>query len=209
MSNPIDPVADVVVATMLCPVCEADLSPDAAVCFQCGCVSVDPNVNPFALPAERPAKAPKGIENETKFTSSLISMLLTGGLVGVLVAVGLASPGLAILLALMAIPPWIRTTLVVFKRSKTGLATDNFARATLFFGSAMVSWLVLAVSLVSCFLTFCAVCWVTLINGPERMNDSSTQYLLYGTLGVTFLVILGIFSPWILYRWKRDTTRER
>ena len=187
---------------MLCPVCEADLVPEAAVCFRCGNVSKDPQVNPFAAPTIN-----RGIDVGTSSAMTTVSILVTVGMVLILVAVGYSAPGLGICLALMTIPPWVRTTLVVVKRKRSGLPTSKLATASMLFGSALVTWAILAVALVSCFLTFCAACWIVLINDP-RSSQNYISWVLIGTLVGTFVVILLAFTPWIRSRWKRDTTKD-
>ena len=205
------PDEDVIVATLLCQVCEADLSPNAAVCFRCGSVSGDPKLNPFAEPSKVPL-APKDIAAGTSSASTLVGVGLTVGLIGILVATFLSSPGLGISLALLTIPPWIRTTLVVFKRSRAGMETGNLQKAMLFVGSAFVTWLVLFVALASCCLTFCFACWAVIIyenpNGGGNFHEYYFWILGAVTLA-TFLLITLAFTPWIRYRWIRDTTKER
>lgn len=199
---------EAVVATMLCPVCEADLSPIALVCLRCGHAVNDSRLNPWEAPKKLPS-VPKDIAAMTSSASTMVSVALTVGLIGILAATLLASPGLGICLALLMIPAWIRTTLVVFKRSRSGLETGNLQKTTLFVGSAFVTWLVLFVALISCCLTFCAMCWGVMITNADRMNDQVLLYVLWGSVGVTFILVLLAFSPWIRNRWKRDTIKEK
>ncbi len=196
--------SEILVATLLCPLCESELSPGVTSCQRCGSATVNPAINPFQAPA---GSVPKDIDAGTASATAIVSIALTVGLIGVLVAVGISSPGVAICLALMTIPPWIRTTLVVWRRSKTGLPTSHLSKASLLFGSVMITWLILFVSLVSCLLTFCIACFGAIVVAETSQVAAST--ILIVTFVGTFLLILAAFSPWIKGRWNRDVTRGK
>ena len=198
---------EVVVATMLCPVCEADLSPNVSVCLRCGTVVKDSKLNPFSAPV-KVSPVPKDIAAGTSSATTLVSIALTVGLIGILMATFVSSPGLGVCLALVTIPPWVRTTLVVFKRSRSGLETGNLQKTTMFVGSALVTWLVLFVALTSCCLTFCALCWGVMLTGADRLNDQTLMYVLWGAVGATFILVVLAFTPWMRYRWTRDVNKE-
>ena len=193
---------DLPVATLLCPYCEAPSIGGSEICRSCGIPSVYPAANPYVAPA---ATAPKKIIAGTNSARTLVSVLLTGGLLVLLAGIGFQNLGISILLALLTIPPWIRTTLVMRRRSKAGLETSKVASVSMFVGSVFVTWLILFVALISCFLTFCFACIGAL--SVAREDSVAVSMAGFAALAV-FIVIILAFTPWIKHRFRRDSQKE-
>lgn len=190
--------AETPVASLLCQFCEASLPAESEVCLRCGIASMETR-NPYGSPAAREIAA------GSSGASTLSSILLTGALLVPLLVVGFESPGVAIFLAVITIPSWIRTALVMRRRSTTGLETSTVASMSLFVGSLLVTWLILFVALVCCSLTFFFVC----IGGLSQPRDGG-MFLITAVLAAiaVFGVLVVIFSKWIRSRFLRDTKRE-
>lgn len=193
--------AELPVASLLCQYCEADLPVGSEACLRCGIASGN-TPNPYGSPT---ARVINDIAEGTNGAGTLTSILLTGALLVLLVVVGFESPGVAIFLGVFTIPPWIRTALVMRRRSATGLETSTAASVSLFVGSLLVTWLILFSALVCCTLTFCFAC----IGALTMSRDERVVFPMAGIAALAvFLGIVLVFSPWIRSRFRRDTTRK-
>ena len=188
------------VAMLLCKYCSAEPGSASVVCKRCGVPVNTADTNPYGSPATRIAQG-------TQQATTLASVIMTLGLLVLLVVVGFESPGIAVLFALFTIPPWIRTALVVYKRSRSGLPTGNVEKTALFFTSALLTTLILFAMTISCILTFCITCFAALAE-PDYFNDGTFGLVLFGGIITAFVMVLLLFSPWIRWRWARDTTRR-
>lgn len=193
------------VATALCQYCEAPLPVGSEVCRSCRVPSTYSTTYEISNPYLSPIPVPEEIQRETRAASSIVSILLTGLLVLLLLGIGIESPGIAILLALLTIPPWIRTALVMRRRSKAGLETSRVASVSMFVGSVFVTWLILFIALISCFLTFCFAC----IGALTVSREESGVLMIAGFAALSvFFVIVAAFTPWIRHRFRRDSQKK-
>lgn len=207
---------EVVVATLLCPLCEADLWPGAVVCLRCGSSAHATPTEPAKVhkaPAAREFKEVIAARSNQLLT--LVSIVLVVGLIGVLVAVANKSVGLAIAFVLLTVPPLVRTSLVVLRRTREGIETGRAATIAMFFGSSMVTLLMVCVTLVSCVLSFCFVCLAvaSAANSTGGKSVKDLNEILLPTSIITIAISVGLvllmFSPWIIHRWKRDTREKQ
>jgi hypothetical protein len=149
---------------------------------------IDPLENPYLAPT---------YDSLTPAQRTGATGLFVGVFILVLVAVTIALPGLGILLAIVALPPFIRTLLVSAKRIQRHQTVSTLDRVLLFAGSFGVTLVVGIVVLISSIGTFCVVC---LSSGDEKMIPVA--------LLIAFLASAGVCVPlfyWIRYRWRRDT----
>lgn len=193
---------DLLIATMLCHYCEAPLAAGSENCRSCRMPTSYPVANPYEAHA---VSVPKEINAGTNSASAMVSVLLTGVLLLLLAGIGFQNLGIAILLALLTIPPWIRTVLVMRRRSKAGLETSKVARVSMFVGSVFITWLILFIALVSCFLTFCFAC----IGALSVAKEDSAAISIAGVAAFSvFVVIVLAFVPLIRHRFRRDSQKK-
>jgi hypothetical protein len=147
------------------------------------------------------------IHKGTAASFSLGSLLLVITAIGVLLGITVAAPGLGIALALLAVPPAIRTVMVVKQRQSAGQATGGTEKATLFLVSAFVTWVIVVALVASCCLTFCGVCAGGLVLSGGSPDEQLLLLLAGSATVVVAILVLWAFSYWIHARWRRDTKK--
>jgi hypothetical protein len=195
-----------------CGTCLAPLKYGDQVCSRCGwsvrALATSPfrkagMANPF-LDDDKPE-----IDRGTLASFSLGTLMLSITVFGVLLGITVAAPGLGIPLALLAVPPAIRTVMVVKKRKFAGQATSGPEKTALFLVSALVTW-VIVISLVSaCCLTFCGVCVGGYTLSGGNIDEGMAMLFAGSCTAVVAILILWAFSYWIRVRWWRDTRKNR
>ena len=199
-------------ALPVCQSCEADLRSATAVCDRCGWFDatlsvVNWNSTVADGEIERTTHAPSDIAAGSQFSFRLSTVLLMTTAVAVLLAIGLQAPGLAVVMGVFGIPPLVRTAMVVRRRASAGVDTDVMTRATLFAVSMMVTWVIVAVMIGSCCLTFCFTCLGVMATGA---NNEGWMFGIAGCVSLAVAIgFLWLFTPWIRKRWQRDTQVER
>lgn len=108
----------------------------------------------------------------------------------------LVAPGLAILLAIVAMPALVRTALVVGHQSNHGKQVPAHRKISLFLGSLATSVIVLIVVLVAAVGSFCAVC---LGAGSEKAVPLAALV----AISITGVVVSFLWK-WLRSRWRRD-----
>lgn len=205
MSKESNPDSAIPVAVMLCPVCHADILPTDSICVRCGSPTKDTSFgqsfsdNPFTAPS-----APKDVAEGTSSLLTFATIVLVIGLIGVLIAVGSESPGLAITFGVMMIAPLVRTSLAISKRSKSGMDTSRAATVAMFAGSAAITMLIVFITLISCVVSFCFVC-IGVAVATNGQNEAVFLIAALVTVAVCLGLVLLLFRPWLIHRWKRDT----
>ncbi len=197
---------------LFCGTCLTPLKASGQVCSRCGwkvgALAASPALrtspkNPF-LDDEK-----SGIDRGTSTSFSLGTLLLVITIIGVLLGITVAVPGLGIALTLLAVPPAIRTTMVVKRRKTSGRVTSGSEKTALFLVSAFVTWVIVVSLISSCCLTFCGVC----LGGYALSNGRTDEQLLLLFAGcaavVVAILVLWAFSYWIRGRWWRDTKKQR
>jgi hypothetical protein len=168
---------------------------DAELCSNCK--------EPLALVPYR-SEAPAS-EPATGF--SLVRLLLVIGVVAIVIAIFVVMPGLTILLAALALPALIRTSLMVQRRKKLGKKVSTDKSALLFMASFVATVLVTTVVGAICYRTFCGVAEVIANNWTGGYPDPVIVCVEAGI--VTLIVAIALLVPvvmWIRWRWKKDTT---
>jgi hypothetical protein len=144
--------------------------------------------------------------NEAAPIFGLRSVFLLMTLVAVLSAIGAAAPGLGIALALVAVPPFVRTTLLAHKR-RTIYPKERLPAGLLVI--LFITSLILTITsiVVSCFLA--GVCCFMV--GYATMGVSGDDRLALGlggtTAGMVLLAMWIALGKWAVSRWKADVRR--
>ena len=175
-----------------CSDCGAKNSNARVICWLCQ--------KPLSLPSGVSSIAQDEVYETVPAQFSMSSIFLITTLIAILCAVFVATPGLGILLAIVATPPVVRTALVVNRIKRTGSLVSPQNKIFLFLSSLGTTIVVSSVSLIVAVGSFCTVC---LSAGTESAIPFS---LLISTI-FTGLVLWG-FTRWIRGRWHRDTKRS-
>ena len=184
-------------AVVICPKCGAENIGEQRcwLCMEPMDASVSkPGVKP---PIRIPAAVQPG-------AFSLSTVMLTITWLCVICGTLTIGPGLAIPLAILSVPVFIRTILIVQKRRELGLDVSPAKRTFLFLGSFATATVMLGVVGVAAVGTFCGVCFGVAVSGA---NESGA--VIMGILGAGIVLILLVwgFTHWIRARWRRDTRR--
>jgi hypothetical protein len=184
-----------------CPRCRAENAPQAPRCWLCG----------IALPASvgRPPalsdRAPALIEDveivpEARATFSLTTLFLLTTLIAVCFGLFAIAPGLGILLAIAAVPAFLRTTLVAYRRGQLGRDISPARKIALFAGSLATTVIMAIVVIVAAIGSFCAIC---LTAGVDTAIPIATIIALATTVGVG-----GLFVLLIRARYRHDVSKD-
>ncbi len=136
------------------------------------------------------------------FQFSLASTLLTMTLLATIFAVIATAPGLGILLAIVSLPPLVRTMFVVQRRQERGLEVNSEEKVALFIVSLTVTIAVSSVTLFLGLFTFCGAFLFTSTHSGWPVG----LLTLFISAALTILAIW-FFSNWIRRRYNRDITR--
>ena len=192
-----------------CPRCQNLVSANSSQCPKCGTRLIK-----SAAASGEIVLAEKVIESETGFNNSsfgLSSLLLTITLIAVCLALFASAPGLGIMMAVLALPAFIRTLLVIQRKNRLGNPVSGGAKIGLYLGSFGVTLIVTVVTLFASALTFCLSCMGGLVVSDRVGNTGSEQVVMLIAFGFTIAVaglLLWAFSYWIRYRWRRDAGQE-
>lgn len=204
-------MTDVVQSQPACPNCDTPLKPKAMYCIKCGMRNQGAGRSQQPGFGESPPSpdiyhrtdyGQADIGRGTARSFSIASLLIVITVIAVLLGIAVRAPGLAILLAIFAIPPWIRTALVMRRRGAMGVQPTVADRVALFMGSLVVTGVIVFTLVVSCCITFCAVC----IGFGDNILGWTSAVVL--TLTVAGLVLF-LSSFWIRARWSRHTDINR
>ncbi len=187
-----------------CSNCGAQSEPGFAFCWLCKAkLTPQDDSAPPAVPPPLPPAHLSPPPNEYSFGLSGLMLVVT--LSAVFFGLFVAAPGLAILLAIPALPALIRTALVVNRRASLGRESSASERFALFFGSFGVSVVILLVVFVVGFGTFCAACLAMYSAGGE---DESLIFLAAIAGLVALIPTTYGLSYWVRWRWRKDTTPQ-
>jgi len=153
-------------------------------------------------PRSQNVSNPYAVSGQMESLSSGQRVSSVGILVGLMAVVtfGLmtVAPGLGILMAILFVPPMVRTIVVAQHRVAQRRPTSSSEQVLLFAGSFGVTLVVSLVVLVSAFGTFCFVC----LSGG---GDEQTIPVALLSAGVATLASCVPLFYWIRYRWRRHT----
>jgi len=207
-----------------CPDCRAQLPGDADICWLCR-RELSPAGSPGdrpPIPGEGPAAQAAGspfapgfslprAEPRARFQFGLASILLVITLCAVLLAIGRMSPGIAIVLAILATPALVRTALAASRSRARGEPMSVEAKAALF---ASTVGILLAVG-VAAGVAFFVTCFGGFYGGAAVSSLWATGY---DPIGWGFLtgVILGLIAAlsvagylgYVLFKLSATDTRQ-
>ena len=217
---------EVYVAAIACPRCQTDMT-DELSCDRCGWI--EQNFGPLTgdLPplASKDEKKPDGIAWKDKATGrgdiargnyyliAIGTCLIIGLLVSVITAMSSQSPGIAICFVVLALPPVIRTALVVWHRGKKGLSTSPLKRSKMFVSSLFVTAMVgTTLVVISILFTACAILFslVSLLLFCFAKPQVYSPYDLAVTPTGWLLILIAVvpYVCWVIARWQKDTVAE-
>jgi hypothetical protein len=178
----------------VCPNCLASNSHPASVCWLCK--------------TPLPDSTPTGIQSigpspNSPFAFSIASLLLATTLCAAFFGIFINAPGLAILLAILSIPAFVRTGLILQRRSQLGKPIAAGQKFLWFLGSLTVTTTVVIVVGVASVGTFCAVCFQVAPGNPDAALPVAAI-----TAGLATISVLVACAYWIRRRWRRDISRD-
>lgn len=177
-----------------CPRCGEINLPGVTTCWTCGQTGLRTD---SAVPAREVEPRDPLNEYGTLFVITGAVLLAAGATVclGVL----MEAPGIAIILAIVTVPAFVRTGLVVRRRSQLGKPVSQEKRIWLLMGSLVASMTVAVVVGLASVGTFCAVCLASEYRGTLPIS------LLIGTVCFGALVWMVVLN-W--KQWRRDVWDE-
>lgn len=154
----------------------------------------------------------KPVESSSGWSFELASLMLIITLIAVCCGLIVRFPGLGIVLAILALPPLVRTLLVVQRRKKSGRGTGTSSKIGLYLESLIVTGVVVT-ALVTTILGSLIVSLFVMCTAGLGTNRNSDLLPVLGILcGVLSLVVLAMciwpFWTWIRARWRRDTSQD-
>ncbi len=150
---------------------------------------------PVVLPPDAIAAMARRPSNQFSLATLFLCLTLGAVMMGLFVI----APGLGIAFAILTVPAFLRTTLLVRSKESRGQLVPTERKTILFLSSIATSVVVLVVVLVASVGTFCAVC---LSSGREATIPIAIAAAVVPTIGVVILMIV-----WIRHRWRRDVRK--
>ena len=211
------------VASIVCPRCQTDMT-DELHCDRCGWIEHG-SVGAIPPVASSKDKEPVGIAWRDKANGrrdiargnflliAIGTFLVIGLLVSVTTAVANQSPGIAVCFVVIALPPVVRTAMVVWHRGKNGLSTSPLKRSKMFASSLFVTAMLgTTLAVISILFTVCAVAFslVSLLLFCFSKPRAYTPFDLVATPVGWLLILIAIvpYVCWIISRWQRDAVAE-
>jgi hypothetical protein len=193
-----------------CPECGALAGQGVEKCWLCGWQRESDS---SSAPTESAPVAPRPVDQG--FSYSLETLMLVMTLVAVAMGAIVLFPGVGIILAIMLLPAFVRTSKVIQRRAEQGRTVGLWPRVALFFGSFTTSLVIIVVVSVASVGTFCGLClgFYAVAEGGGLLRGSSGEGLMILAMvvsGIAALVatIAAVYYivKWIRRRWQRDTT---
>jgi hypothetical protein len=193
-----------------CPECGAIVGQGVERCWLCGWQRESDS----SAPAESvpPPVAPRPVDQG--FSYSLETMMLVTTLVAVGMGAIVLFPGIGIILAIMLLPAFVRTSKVIRRRAEQGRTVGLWPRVALFFGSFTTALVIIVVVSVASVGTFCGLClgFYFVAEAGGLMRSSSSEGLMILAMVVSGIAALAAtiaagyyIVKWIRRRWQRDT----
>ena len=182
-----------------CSRCEAK-KPAGTVCWLCGADDSDiimaevVEANPYASPAPLPVTG-----NSSAYGIVVIALIIF--LLVVMAALTTAAPGLAIVIAVIALPALIRTAVDIASKQRAGQSVSA-AETSLVFLASVAGVIAACAAAAATFLVACtAICFGVLAMDGGKFNSGGEEIILYGAMGVSALVGLLVLA--LLWRRSR------
>lgn len=190
-----------------CVVCGAMLKPRQVYCSKCGSRGSSEIVATETTTDGSPTGVPDVTAGSASF--SLATLMIVVTMIAILMALFVAAPGLAILVAFCLLPPAIRTLLISNKRKSLGRVDSPLAKTGLFLSSLGVTILILVVLQVACVIAFFGSCFAifALSATPSSIPIGSSMWIAATFTIAAFIFLVWRFSKWIRSRWQRDLDR--
>jgi hypothetical protein len=182
------PVAEPVIA---CPNCGAEQPEPAATCWLCGQKLGDAGVVTTT-------------RRDPGVSFSLSTVLLVITLACICFALLAAAPGLGILAAVLLVPVFIRTTMVLKQREARGIETSQVEKWSLAIGSFFTAMVMATVVLSTAFAAFCFSCLAG-YSVSGRGDDSTPIVVAFIVGGAVTLFMVYLMAGWARKRYRRDT----
>ncbi len=180
-----------------CVVCGAEVAADAPFCWLCR-----EAIERLEADAAAAAPPPVIVEPRAPLQFGLSTLFLVMTLFAITLSVANMEPGLGICLAVLSLPPVIRTCLVVYRRKTQGRNVTPTEKIGLYLVSFFVTALILTVLAVAGFATFFVVCLGTYGGTLKGLGLG----MVIG--GIVALVVIGLLCwpavLWIRHRWRKD-----
>jgi len=160
--------------------------------------------------AAESVKPPVRINPNRKFAGSftLGSLFLAITLIAICLGIIAMAPGLGIVLAIISLPAFVRTGLVVQRRAALGKSVTPAQKVWWFLGSLLTSTVVAVVVLVASVGTFCAVCLgLVAVTTPKQDWTGAWIIAIVAAVVATSLAVWGM-TKWMRYRWRRDVQQS-
>ncbi len=182
----------------ICPHCGA-ANKLATTCWLCGTEPevitaelVAPEVNPYATPA------PPEVAGDTSAYGIVVIALLIL-LVVVMAALTSADPGLAIIIAIVALPALVRTAIDISRRKSSGQSVSA-AETSLIFLASVAGVVAAGAAAGATFLVACtAICFGALALDGGSLNGNDGSLILFSAIALSILAGLLVLA----LLWKR------
>lgn len=181
-----------------CPHCGAANNPSAS-CWLCGtdvevitAELVAAEVNPYAAPA------PPEVAGDTSAYGIVVIALLVI-LIVVMSVLTTASPGLAIVIAIVALPALVRTAIDISRRQSSGQSVSA-AETSLIFLASVAGVVAASAAAGATFLVACtAICFGVLALDGGSLSNNGGNLIFISATAVSILVGLLVLA----FLWKR------
>ena len=179
-----------------CPNCGAARQAQESACWLCGFEEQKETVPPWK-------PVPRAIpHNEGTFT--ITSMMLVITLIAICLGMGAVAPGLGILLGMLSLPAFIRTTLVVSRRQAAGRTIDSSSKVSLFLASLGTVIVAGIAAFVVFFGTCIAACFGAMALEQKGAGFGGGLFFVMLIIGGCLGMASGIFVMWSIWRRSKE-----
>ncbi|MAT68435.1 MAG: hypothetical protein CMJ58_02825 [Planctomycetaceae bacterium] len=180
-----------------CPRCGAAVDPAASRCWLCDAALGDLQAAPTSATAQ---------PRHASFSFSFSALMLVVTLVTICCGLIAAAPGLGIPFSVLLVPVFVRTMLVIRRRSQQGRPPSRGEKAQLLATSFGVAATVLVVLCTASAGAFAGVCFGLAAIIDARLEDLGFLFITATVVAAPLSVVaLWWCVRWIRARWRRDT----
>jgi hypothetical protein len=167
--------------------------------------------NPYELIERTDLNRSDKIESATRNRAvfNMASLLLFMTLVAIGLVIGIHSPGLGIFFAILALPPTIRTLLVILIRNRRDEVTSQGAKIWLFVKSYATTLAIVTSTVIACgiaaFIGLMVTCFSMMAGNNSRVADEMLGPVVFAfTVTAAIGCMIAAFIV-VRLRWKVDT----
>ena len=187
-----------------CPWCRAEVKEFSGYCWKCG-ARLDASGNGDSKVVIEDVELVE--RDPATYSFGIATLLLVTTLIAVCMALVAAAPGLGIWLAIVSLPPFIRTLMLVQKKKKMGRDIPTATKVSLYLGSLGVTIVITFVTLFGSLIAFCLSCFGAFAFA-QGANGRRAEEFAFGTAILLTLAMIALmlwaFSKWVRRRWRRD-----